>query len=645
MRRILLLALMAFLMSTTLGLAGDEEQEASLEALVVTGSPIIEGNVLDKYGGQKTVVTENQVFELNAQDLPSALRRVPGVTISRYNVVGSFGGATGGAVFVRGMGSSRPGAEIKTFFDGVPVYMSIWNHPLMDLLPVDPAKSIEVYKSPQPHAFGNAFAAINLVPKEQPEEGFSGSLETAYGSYDTVVAKGAQGGRKGYFDYYVAGAFRSSDGHRDNANGEMKNLYGHVGWNVVPGWRIYFRTLWNDNYADDPGVEGDPSSRLGRYETSLFLNELTLENHLENASGFLKIYRSEGDGNWLDQPTDEQGIKEDLYNEFLFYGLKMREEFAFSDRLHLVTGFDWERAEGHYDKEFSDGSKDRWEGAALYLASPYAAISYDLTPVEDLHIVPSFGVRYYSHSDFPSEWAPHAGLQLTYRDTRLHVGYARGVNYPGLDTIVFSEKVIPALSDSWKELSAEVVDHFEAGIHQLVGDFLIAELTLFYDDGSNRYVVVPPPPFPPAYDNVEDFRTRGIEASLTFSLHKNLALFLGITAMDAHPSDLPYVPDYTVSTGLNWKITDHLSLYLDAEYVGDMYVREQARRRGAENTVKVDDYFVLNGKVSYKLPFEFLPSETVVYLALENITDTDYEYLPGYPMPGTSVMGGIKCAF
>mgnify|MGYP000308265566 CR=1 FL=1 len=37
------------------------------------------------------------------------------------------GGDQGGAVFIRGMGTSRPGSEIKTYVDGVPFYMPVWN--------------------------------------------------------------------------------------------------------------------------------------------------------------------------------------------------------------------------------------------------------------------------------------------------------------------------------------------------------------------------------------------------------------------------------------------------------------------------------------------------------------------------------------
>jgi iron complex outermembrane receptor protein len=32
-------------------------------------------------------------------------------------------------------------------------------------------------------------------------------------------------------------------------------------------------------------------------------------------------------------------------------------------------------------------------------------------------------------------------------------------------------------------------------------------------------------------------------------------------------------------------------------------------------------------------------------VAGENLTDSDYQYRPGYPMPGASVMGGVAWGF
>ncbi|MFO7876117.1 MAG: Plug domain-containing protein, partial [Desulfovermiculus sp.] len=144
----------------TAPLGAETNSSLELEEVLVQASPIIEGNVVDDFGSLSTVVSQEQMERLNAQDLGTALRKTPGVSISRYNPIGSFGGGEGGGVFIRGMGSSRPGAEIKTFVDGVPMYMSVWNHPLLDLMSIDAAQSIEVFKGPQPQKFDNAFSAI-----------------------------------------------------------------------------------------------------------------------------------------------------------------------------------------------------------------------------------------------------------------------------------------------------------------------------------------------------------------------------------------------------------------------------------------------------------------------------------------------------
>ncbi len=644
---LVLVAMLVF--SLTSGRADAEAGEptgAVLEPVHVVAPPIIEGNQVDAFAAQKTVVTQEQMEDLNAQDLQTALRRTPGVTISRYNPVGSFGGATGGAVFIRGLGSSRPGAEIKTLVDGVPVYMSIWNHPLLDLLPIDPAQSVEVYKSPQPHLFGNAFAVVNLVPKTAPREGFETTLGGAYGSYDTMIFRGEHGGNVSRLDYYVGGAYRRSDGHRDDADGSLGNAYGRVGWDINPHWKAYAFTLWNDNYADDPGAEGaSAAQRQGRYETRLWLLSAALTHEYEKAAGFLKVYRSGGEGDWLDQPTSSSGVREDLYNDFLFYGLKARERFALWPGGEIVAGLDWDRTEGDYVAYFTDGKKDVWDGHDFTILSPYTALSHTFGHRAGFYVTPSAGVRFYEHTDFDSQWAPHAGVVVGYKDTELHAGYARGVLYPGLDVVVFSQRVLPALKDTWKDLDPEVMDHVEAGIRHRWGSRLTVDVTAFRDKGSDRYVVVPPPPPPPVYDNVEDYTLKGVEATATIHPTDRLALFLGATLLEADPDDLPYTPEWTVSAGANWRFLDRWTLSLDAEQVGSMTVREQARRAGALNIQEVDSYFLLNGKVSYRFPLPYGKADGTIYVAVENILDEDYEYLPGYPMPGTNVMVGAKLTF
>ena len=167
------LALLAAVLSVRVA-AADPDAVVPLPKVVVTGTPIIEENGLTPLAGQFTVVTQEQITELNAQDLQSALRETPGVVVTHYDPVGSFGGGQGGAVFIRGMGASRPGAEIQLSIDGIANFNSLWTHPLLDMLSVDIAQRIDVYKGAQPVLYGNmAFGVVDVTTKRQTDPGFT----------------------------------------------------------------------------------------------------------------------------------------------------------------------------------------------------------------------------------------------------------------------------------------------------------------------------------------------------------------------------------------------------------------------------------------------------------------------------------------
>jgi iron complex outermembrane receptor protein len=76
-----------------------------------------------------------------------------------------------------------------------------------------------------------------------------------------------------------------------------------------------------------------------------------------------------------------------------------------------------------------------------------------------------------------------------------------------------------------------------------------------------------------------------------------------------------------------------------------MYVSSQARRATAVNTALVDSYAVVNAKLSYAFTTGPEGFSGTVYIAGENLTDTDYEYRPDYPMPGLNGMAGLTLMF
>ncbi len=244
-RRLALNMILAMSVSTPEA-GAEEEQPVQLEPLSVVASPIIEENHLDLFSSMSSVVTEAQLRDQNALDLASALRRTPGVEITRFNPVGSFGGNEGGGVFIRGMGASRPGSEIKTYIDGIPLYMGVWGHPLLDLLPVNGMESITVYKGPQPQINGNNFGSINLTMKNAVDEGLHGNGRISGGMFATVSEQADIAGKFGDFDFMLAQGYARSDGHRDNAGGELRNVMGRLDYHLNEHWTIGTNFLYTN---------------------------------------------------------------------------------------------------------------------------------------------------------------------------------------------------------------------------------------------------------------------------------------------------------------------------------------------------------------------------------------------------------------
>jgi len=200
----------------------------------------VESTQISPYGDSVIRVGGGHIDLQNAQDLATALSRVPGITMTRHNLIGAFGGGDGGAIYIRGHGSGRPGAEIVTYVDCVPKFSGLFSHPLLDMLPIDAAETIEVYKSHQSVLLGaSGFGAMNLVPKRRDQPGVEGRVLYGLGSYDTQVARFELGARANPWDGFFVASHRDSDGHREDAGGVVDSAYGRVGAAFADGWEAH----------------------------------------------------------------------------------------------------------------------------------------------------------------------------------------------------------------------------------------------------------------------------------------------------------------------------------------------------------------------------------------------------------------------
>jgi iron complex outermembrane receptor protein len=605
------------------------------EEVEVVGTPLFEGQRIDEFANPVTSVSARQIDQLNAQDVASALRRVPGVVISRYNPVGSYGGGEGGAVYIRGHGSSRPGAEIATMVDGIPKFVGVWTHPLLDSLSVDLAGHVEVHKGPQPVQLGNmSFGTVNLQPKQRRRPGVSQRVRAGYGSFATGVARYERGSRSGRMDSYLSASHRRSDGARENADGEVSALYGRIGYRLGERWQASVMVDASDGSASDPGRVDTPQAGITpEFEISDMMTIATLSHDHGRFGGELKAYYDDGGIDWRQWDPNASDAFFTL-TDWENYGLRLRERLSFGEDGQLELGFDHD-SYGGLSREVRDSGTTPLVDLRFQNTALIARVSKPLDA--EGRLTPSAGVRYNDSRFFGEDWGTHLGLVYRTSRGKLYGRYASGFNLPGLWAATFGPP------GAWRDLEAEEIDHLEVGWSHRVGSRATLDLALFRSEVANGLRFLPPPPFPPTFDNVGDYTSEGGEIALSASPRPGLQLMISAAYNETDPQRIPFSPEWTLSGGVSARLAERWRLHVDAEWVDE---RLAGNPRFPAPGERVEAFFLVNGQLVWKLaparPDRGAPG---LFLAFENLLDEDYAFRAGYPMPGTSLMAGIDWRF
>lgn len=606
------------------------------EALEVVATPIEDETVVPLLANQVSVVTREQIDALEAHDLPSALRRVPGVVVSRYDPVGSYGGAGGGAIYIRGQGSGRPGAEISVMLDGIPRAAGVWSHPLMDMVGVEAAGRIEVYKSPQPVLFGNAaFGAANVVPMRIEAPGTFTRAAGSVGSFGTRAARVVHGVRTGAADVLVAASAARSSGHREDADGSVGDLYGRFGVRLDGGWEVALQVDATDGWAHDPRVEGESRPPAPeRFSSRSLFTLATVSHRGPRSSRSIKIYRDHVSMDWRQRDASPRELFRTLTGS-TNRGVRLLEHVTLAQGTELVLGFDHDESSGWTTERRTAGDLP-FGPLTLRNDAPYVVVSRSSGDATRTTV--SAGVRYNRSSVFGGDWGLQAGLAVASGPLELHVNAARAFNLPGAYVAVMDARW--SGGRRWRDLGSETLDHAEVGVERRFGSAAVT-VTAFADRVSGALRFVPPPPPPPAFANLGGYTVRGLEVTAAVTPLPAVSGFLGATVTRADPDTVPNAPRWTAVAGVAFVPSGRWRCNLDAEWMAATYVLNP-RYPGPAS--RVDGHLLVNGKISRRLTPPGPGARLDLFAAVENLADTAYEVRPGYPMPGLSLSVGIEAA-
>ena len=603
--------------------------------ITVVGSPIAQKEYVTQDGAEVVELAAEQLGRLTAQDLPTALRHVPGVAVSRYSPIGAYGGAQGGSVYVRGTGESRPGGSLAVFQDGVPAMGSFFAHPLLDLNPIDFAESVQVTKTPRPRTVPNAFTAIDLTTWRRRDEGWGGEADVAFGRFSTYIGSARAGVKEGPFDAAAGAAARRSEGKRDHSEARMDNAFARAG--VVLGEAEYLTFIYRraDSEVEDPGPKGSPTPRRDKFETDLDTYTLRLETKREWLSGASQVYVTDGRIRWYKDhiadgnPNSPYGWSKTDWQTWGYRGLYDVEIDAFT----LSFGFDEmvERGKTRTVNEATGMSTWAPGRKMQFLSSPYAGARYSLAVDEDWTLEPSVGSRYHFMKDLHGEWAPSAAISLGRDEFGVFASYARAAHYPGL--------VFRANTAAWRDLCAETMDTVSVGARGDLGEVASLRLSFFRNSVDDRFGLDERG----QYHNAGRMRAHGVEASARVTPTDDLSLYAGATYTVAETHPVSRLPEATCVVGASWRFLEHLRLDVDTEYSSSMYAYS-SRSENPDDLAKIHAFWTANARFAVDLA-AFSPLDGEIYIAAENAFNRKYEYFPGYEMPGVMFYMGTKIRF
>ncbi|NLD23292.1 MAG: TonB-dependent receptor plug domain-containing protein, partial [Bacteroidales bacterium] len=179
-------------------LFGSVNDTIRLDEVIVTGSmPKVN---LRNLPMSISVVTESQIEARKDNSLlPLLNEEVPGLFITQRGVMGyGVAGGAAGAMSIRGIGGA-PTAGVLVLIDGHPQYMGLMGHPLADSYQSMMTERVEVVRGPASVLYGsNAMGGvINIISKQQKQDGIHNSARLMYGSYNSLSAEVASGGKHG----------------------------------------------------------------------------------------------------------------------------------------------------------------------------------------------------------------------------------------------------------------------------------------------------------------------------------------------------------------------------------------------------------------------------------------------------------------
>ncbi len=574
-----------------------------------------------------SVVNNKEIKDrLEPSLLPLLSEEVPGLFITQRGVMG-YGVAAGaaGGMNVRGVGGA-PTAGVLVLIDGNPQYMGLMGHPLADSYQSVMAEKVEVIRGPASMLYGsNAMGGvINIITKQTKANKNNVAAQVMYGSYNTLSAEASANSRKNALQGTFNIGYNRSDGHRNDMGFEQLNGYGKLGYDINSNWTSYIDLNLSTTKSSNPGtissaiIDNDADVVRGVVSAAF-------QNKFDKTSGAINLYYNFGAHEINDgYKPGESPLPYRFHSNDQMMGLSAHQSYSLFKNNNTTAGIDLQRFGGKAWNEFSDEREDKsLADVHLYEIAGYVHTQQSLLSNK---LWLNTGIRLDYHETNGAEWIPQVGLSFSPSPNNvLKAMVSKGFRNATIREMYMFPPQNP-------DLKPERLMNYEVSYTQnLLQNRLSLGLNVFYINGDNMIQTnfIDGEPINLNSGKVEN---KGIEVSSKYQITKSINLSSNYSYLDMKHAILG-APKHKLYIGGNYT-KERWSFSTGIQVVSKLYTAIKSKQVPEDKTMSFN---LWNARINYKAS-----SILTLFAKGENLLAETYEMNAGYPMPKTTVFGGVR---
>ena len=558
-----------------------------------------------------------------------ALAAVPGVIVT----TGSKGESR---LQIRGF----QGHEVMILLDGRPISLPYYGDLDLGFIPIGNISKIDVVKGPAGAVYGaNTLGGlVNIVSKRTTSNRLY-QWKLAAGENSTYEAEVNYGDVYNQFDYWISFGYGRSDGYelsgdfepqpledgglRDRSDYRNFNIDGKLNYTFDNGTELSLSTGYYDARKGLPtGLDRGryqwfPDWR--RYYVDLGADGLLSENVYWRGKVYYDVAKNRFK-RYFDNSFADSSLIFNSFHDSYDFGGRLQLVSTISDKLENSSGVTFRL--DHLDRQ--DDTGEPWIANEATTTSLFTQFSYD--PARSVTVDAGLSYNLMDADEINASATsvdPYASVTLAATERLdLHVAAGRATRFPTLSNLYAEISGNP-------DLKPEKAVKLELGYDMDIVEDLTFGQDFFHSDVDDLIDRVSRDSM---YENIDEVAINGVESSLEYSYQGRLRLGLDHAYTDAYNKDTDerryHIPYHKIDYTLAYYTRLGLSVTHSGQYVVN---------RLDLNRESMPDYYLAHVKVAYRVRDMF-----DAFINVRNLLDKNYEEERYFPMPGRTIMVGLK---